>query len=82
MFLQEMNFDLGDAVKWEYLLYGTTGQSLLLIPDMKKQQEAEDDEEVQSQFRTPSLTLLLNSALVHFTLDSAHPLWHWPCGNK
>uniref|UniRef100_A0A4W5P6W5 Dynein regulatory complex subunit 7 n=1 Tax=Hucho hucho TaxID=62062 RepID=A0A4W5P6W5_9TELE len=41
----EMNFDLGDAVKWEYLLYGTTGQSLLLIPDMKKQQEAEDDEE-------------------------------------
>uniref|UniRef100_A0A8C7KSJ4 Dynein regulatory complex subunit 7 n=1 Tax=Oncorhynchus kisutch TaxID=8019 RepID=A0A8C7KSJ4_ONCKI len=45
----EMNFDLGDAVKWEYLLYGTTGQSLLLIPDMKKQQEAEDDEEVLTQ---------------------------------
>uniref|UniRef100_A0A4W5P0I4 Dynein regulatory complex subunit 7 n=1 Tax=Hucho hucho TaxID=62062 RepID=A0A4W5P0I4_9TELE len=65
----EMNFDLGDAVKWEYLLYGTTGQSLLLIPDMKKQQEAEDDEEVHPNLAL-SLTLLLNSALVPFTLDS------------
>lgn len=64
MFLQEMNFDLGDAVKWEYLLYGTTGQSLLLIPDMKKQQEAEDDEEVHPNLALAhSLAQLCSGAL-------------------
>ncbi|KAJ7997812.1 hypothetical protein DPEC_G00216010 [Dallia pectoralis] len=53
----EMTYDLGDAVKWEYLLCGATGPSQLLIPDMKKQQEVEDDEdeevEVSQAFQMP-----------------------------
>ncbi|XP_031420438.1 dynein regulatory complex subunit 7 [Clupea harengus] len=40
-----MSFDLGDPIKWEYLLCGDTGQSLLLIPAMTKQQEFDEDEE-------------------------------------
>ncbi|XP_062403283.1 dynein regulatory complex subunit 7 [Sardina pilchardus] len=40
-----MAFDLGDPIKWEYLLCGDISQSLLLIPAMKKQEFEDDDEE-------------------------------------
>ncbi|XP_010882332.2 dynein regulatory complex subunit 7 isoform X2 [Esox lucius] len=45
----EMTYDLGDAVKWEYLLYGAAGQSVLTIPDMMMQQEVEDEDEEESR---------------------------------
>ncbi|KAL2093675.1 hypothetical protein ACEWY4_010987 [Coilia grayii] len=41
----DMSFDLGDPIKWEYMLCGDTSQSLLLIPSMKKQEFEDDDEE-------------------------------------
>ncbi|XP_062856913.1 dynein regulatory complex subunit 7 [Trichomycterus rosablanca] len=40
----EMTYDLGDAVKWEYMLCGASSQSLLLIPDMEQQDDEEDEE--------------------------------------
>uniref|UniRef100_A0A4W4GEH3 Dynein regulatory complex subunit 7 n=1 Tax=Electrophorus electricus TaxID=8005 RepID=A0A4W4GEH3_ELEEL len=47
----EMTYDLGDPVKWEYLLCSSMCQSLLLVPDTKRQHETEDEdeEEVQEQ---------------------------------
>ncbi|XP_063052999.1 dynein regulatory complex subunit 7 [Engraulis encrasicolus] len=41
---KDMVFDLGDPVKWEYMLCGDTSQSLLLMQSTKKQ-EFEDEEE-------------------------------------
>ncbi|KAL7862681.1 hypothetical protein SRHO_G00116650 [Serrasalmus rhombeus] len=44
----EMTYDLADPVKWEYLLCGSN-QSTLLIPDMKKHQEAEKEEDEETE---------------------------------
>ncbi|KAL7885365.1 hypothetical protein AOLI_G00056600 [Acnodon oligacanthus] len=44
----EMTYDLADPVKWEYLLCGSN-QSILLIPDIKKQQEAEKEEDEETE---------------------------------
>ncbi|XP_006641383.1 dynein regulatory complex subunit 7 [Lepisosteus oculatus] len=41
---RDLTFDLGDAVKWEFLLFGR-GKPLLLIPDMKNQEDLEEEEE-------------------------------------
>ncbi|XP_026872993.2 dynein regulatory complex subunit 7 [Electrophorus electricus] len=41
----EMTYDLGDPVKWEYLLCSSMCQSLLLVPDTKRQHETEDEDE-------------------------------------
>ncbi|KAK6479943.1 dynein regulatory complex subunit 7 [Huso huso] len=41
---KELTFDLGDPVKWEFLLFGT-GKPLLLIPDMEEIDDEEEKEE-------------------------------------
>ncbi|KAI4893378.1 hypothetical protein NFI96_022502 [Prochilodus magdalenae] len=54
----DMTYDLGDPVKWEYLLCGSS-QPVLLIPDMKsKQQEAEEEEDCN---------FLMCASMVYFT---------------
>uniref|UniRef100_W5KQ75 Dynein regulatory complex subunit 7 n=1 Tax=Astyanax mexicanus TaxID=7994 RepID=W5KQ75_ASTMX len=41
----EMTFDLGNPVKWEYLLRGSTSHNILLNSDTKTQNDQEDEEE-------------------------------------
>ncbi|XP_046889466.1 dynein regulatory complex subunit 7 [Hypomesus transpacificus] len=52
-----MTYDLGDAIRWEYLLCGSTGHSLLLIPDMRNELELEEEDEDEvlepKQFEMP-----------------------------
>ncbi|XP_072519343.1 dynein regulatory complex subunit 7 isoform X2 [Salminus brasiliensis] len=51
----EMTFDLGNPVKWEYLLCGSTNQSILLNPDMKNQNQQEDEEEEEEETEEPKV---------------------------
>ncbi|MBN3306802.1 DRC7 protein, partial [Amia calva] len=45
---KDLTFDLGDPVKWEFVLFGT-GKPLLLIPDMKNEEELEEEEEEKEE---------------------------------
>ncbi|KAG9272008.1 dynein regulatory complex subunit 7 [Astyanax mexicanus] len=53
----EMTFDLGNPVKWEYLLRGSTSHNILLNSDTKTQNDQEDeeeeDEETEEVFEMP-----------------------------
>ena len=64
-FGQGMTYDLGDAIRWEYLLCGSTGHSLLLIPDMRNELELEEEDEVSVSVYTLSLSLSLSSLFSH-----------------
>lgn len=43
MFFQDLQFDLGDPVRWEFMLLGTD-KPLLSLPEMEEEEDLAEDE--------------------------------------
>ncbi|XP_076878344.1 dynein regulatory complex subunit 7 isoform X1 [Brachyhypopomus gauderio] len=78
----EMTYDLGDLVKWEYLLCSSTGQSLLLLTEMKRQQETEEEDDDDEEIEEPKVFEMPPSWVMKLHISQEDMESRFPGGTK